>query len=146
MPNRNNLRWDRDHLTPCSEGFSSWLVGPMHLQNITAARRWHRKNFLTSCRREAKEEGLEARDNLQGYLHHTKSALQRGADGSRGKVSGQNELRVLKCYPHTSQARTRTQSENDKGWVGSDGKDWIEQSSGDDDVKRNLRNCWRTFR
>lgn len=73
------------------------------------------KSFLTSCRREAKEEGLEARENLQGHLHHTKSALQRGADGSRWKVSGQNELSVLKCYPHTSQARTQRQSENDKG-------------------------------
>lgn len=31
------------------------------------------KSFLTSCRREAKEEGLEARDNLQGHLHHTKT-------------------------------------------------------------------------
>lgn len=73
------------------------------------------KSFLTSCRREAKEEELEARDNLQGHLHHTKSALQRGADGSRWKVAGQNELSVLKCYPHTSQARTQRQSENDKG-------------------------------
>lgn len=132
----NSLFWRVQFMT----GWSHALAEYHSSKEVT------QKSFLTSCRREAKEQGLEARDNLQGYLHHTKSALQRGADGSRGKVSGQNELRVLKCYPHTSQARTRMQSENDKGWVGSDGKDWIEQSSGDDDVKRNLRNYWRTFR
>lgn len=69
------------------------------------------KSFLTSCRREAKEElGI----TFKG-ISITQRVFYKGADGCRWKVSSQNELRVLKCYLHTSQARTSRQSENDKG-------------------------------
>lgn len=45
------------------------------------------------------------------------------------KVSGQNELRLLKCYIHTNRARTQGQGKTGKGGVE---RDWggIDQSAG----------------